>query len=685
MVTKGNYLYSRYCKSWRADNEANKRRKLGCTNWIEYRKWMCTTDLDNPNYYEGYIVFHDLGQFKSIRSAEQTIFQHPFFADKRIVDEDGSGTEFFDFPLYEQEILQKMCEIVVQYDAKVELINGDPFPNKIKKPIEEIPDDLPLPSLTQSMEIEAVGTIEARPYQEKCLMKMLTVMAGIIVAATGIGKTVIMCLYMQKVGGKYLIIVPSKTLVNQTVKTCRKILGKSFTVYAYNRYSQRVLSKKENIVVVGLYQSSHKLVKLKGLECIIYDECHSTVVLNPPKDKNGKLRLSMFQKLLRYDCKKFFFTATEKNIVSESEDRPIDMTKEDIYGPVIFRYDLASAVKDGWLCDYLFHLVATDNKLNSCIKYVKSSSKTVIFCGKQKTVEEVYKKLCKELPTTIKVCKLGEPDDIQISTNLFSEYKGRAVLVACRKITMGYDEPQIDTIIHFDLSTSSIMTHQRNGRAFRLHKYKIMARLIFLCDISGNDDDRKKKIRQLHRPVAYLKEMDSRFENRLEKEKMKSRGEFKTIDVIVEGNFDVTESREVYDRCWRVVEVKTTYSNAKDIIRLSKPRPNSWKAYLDLCNKDSRLFKNPEEEYEGQFEDRVEYLGLERSAYVSLQKYKNTFSMYNTDRLKLTDICTQLEKQDMFPPVDLVIDMYGLNCLNDIISLKNTIKITEKEFDRIFN
>lgn len=661
--------------------ENNKRIiKLGCTNWIEFRKWWGATERLHPSYYEWYIKIINLGNFKCIRSAEQTIFRHPFFSKRKVDNGIGSGDEFYEFYNYDNEC-QKACEILTQYGAVFQVIKGDPFltkPSSLPKEEEKIAPCDPLLPLTQPVTEE----IKLRPYQDKCLKKMMSVPTGIIVAATGIGKTIIMCMYMKDVGGKYLIVVPSKTLVAQTVKTCKNILGDSFTIQGYDDNINHWLSKRENVVIVGLYQSSHKLQRLEGLNCIIFDECHSTVVLNPPTDKKGERKLSRFQQLLHYECdRKFFFTATEKNI--QADGKVVSMDRVDVYGEVIFRYDLASAVKDGWLCDYLFHLVATDNRIDSCIKYVKSGYKSVIFCGRQDTVEKVCEILCKKLPNSIKVFKLGDSDDIQTNTRSFSDYKGQAVIIACRKITMGYDEPQIDTVIHYDLTTSSIMTHQRNGRTFRLWSDKVMATLVFLCDVSGDKEIRRGKIRQLHLPIAHLKEMDGRFEERVEKERMKIKGEFRIVEVIVNGNFDVTESKEVYDRCWRMVDgAETTYQKAKEIIKLSKPQ--SWKEYLELCDRDSRLYNIPEDVYKSQFEGRVEYLGLNRDNYISLQDYKKSFSEYNTNMLKLSEICICLEERSRFPPADLVVDMYRLNQLNDIISQKNSIEITDDEFDRMF-
>ena len=206
MISPGNYIYSRVSKGWKSNIQNKHIEKLGCTKWIEYRKWWGATERLYPSEYKWYIVINDLGRFSSVRQAEQTIFRHEFFSKRNVNNGVGSGDEFFKFSSYDNS-LQKACEILVQYDVKFEVVERDPFPNKPKslpKEEKEIPYEPPLPPLIKP----ETKHIESRPYQEKCLQNMLTVLTGIVIAATGIGKTIIMGMYMKKIGGRYLIVVP---------------------------------------------------------------------------------------------------------------------------------------------------------------------------------------------------------------------------------------------------------------------------------------------------------------------------------------------------------------------------------------------------------------------------------------------------------------------------------------------
>jgi superfamily II DNA or RNA helicase len=671
MSQKGLYIYSRGSQSWKSSN--NKViEKLGCTEWIEYRKWWGSTERLYPSFYNWYICIKDLGQFPTLRSAEATIFRHSFFKKRNINNGEGSGDEFFEFENYESS-RQKACEILVQYDVVFQVIEGDKFTTKPKnlpkQDTEELKDAIALPLITKQEK-----TKELRPYQIRCIEAMLSVVIGTIVAATGIGKTVIFCEYIKRVRGRYLIVVPSKKLISQTIKTCQKIVGDTFHVC---KYSENCSVDKENVIIVGTYQSSHKLVKINNIDCIIFDECHNTVILNRPENTE---EYSRYQKLLGHSCKKrFFFTATQKNILSDG--KVISMDNKDIYGDVIFRYDIGNAITDGWLCDYMFHLVATKNRINSCVKYIKDGYKTIVFCGKIKTVEQVYQELQTKLPERIKIFKLGNYDDTETNTRLFSSYIGQAVIIVCQKLSVGYDEPQIDTVIHYDLTTSSILTIQRN-RATRPYTDKVMAKLVFLCDISGEEEDRREKIRQLNSPIAYLKQIDYRLEKRIEKEKEKSKDEFSTMNIEVEGDFDTQEKKEIYDRCWKVLDrSELSYEQAKKII---KGKINSKKEYFELCKSDLRLPIDPKKEYPSIFVDWIDYFGLERTEYYSLETYKKRFNEKYNLEIDLVKICKELHLDDSKCPYpDIVTDMYKLSNLGELRSL-NTVKKVPADFERIF-
>jgi len=658
------FLYCRISKGWPSENKDKWVSKLGSTLSIENRKWQGSTERLYPTYYKWYITIKDLGRFPSVVSAEKTIYRHSFFSKRHINNGEGAGEEFYEFDNYDDPS-KKMCEILVQYDVIFKVTIGDTFTVKPPCIVDEVlPDAEPLPPITK----QETKEIQLREYQQTIVEKMRKARIGIIVLATGLGKTVTFCSYIKRrTRGRYIIVVPTKNLVNQTLNVCGKIIGNDFKYYKYEK-GIRIPDNTNNLVIVGTYQNSHNLCKIKNIDCIIFDECHNTVILNPPKNELEELTLSRFQLLLKYPCaKKFFFTATEKNLISD--DNYISMDNESIYGEILYKYDLDKAIEDGYLSDYIFHLVATDNKKLTTKEYVKRGYKSVVFCSRQDTVEEVYKYLKENLSKNIHIFKLGKHDDTDTNTKLFSEYKGQSVIVACKKINVGYDEPQIDTVIHYDISTSSIMTIQRNGRALRINDDKVMATLVFLCDVSGDENSRREEIQRLQRPVAYLKSIDSRLEKRIEKELTKGEKDFKIVDIKVEGNF-TDEKKEIYDRCWKMLNKRLTYGEVKEIIRRKNIPPCCKCDYKQICEEDPRIPVDPEEMFGHHFLGWVDFLEIDTTRYYTIEEckkkileYKNHISRY----IKPTKKCEKLRDIDQrFPHVDMWVHIYKLEKIDDI-------------------
>ena len=665
-----NYFYSRKSKSWRSENDDYYILKLGSTRHIQSRKWWGCTERLYPSYYVWYLHITNLGRFPNLVSAEKTIFNHPFFSSRNIYNGEGSGEEFFSFHSSDNP-LEKACEILIQYDAEFSVLHGDTFTTRPPTLIQDSEDvtSQPLPPITKL----PTKSLTTRPYQIQCVESMLGVDKGILILATGTGKTVIYSLYIQKCKGRYLIVVPTTTLVTQTVTKCKEILGDTFRVFEYKtdmKLPSRVSCK--DLVMVGTYQNSHNIRSVEDIDCIFFDECHSTVILKPPSHTERGLReLSRFQKLLDYPCKKKFFgTATEKNITSHTQ-KPISMDDEKIYGPVLYKYTLAEAISEGYLTDYTFDLVGTADKKEICIGYIKSGFKSLIFCSNLESVRQLYNTVHEALKTTsVKVYKLGEKEDVDINTKLFSEYKSQAVLISCRKINIGYDEPQIDTVIHYDISTSSIMTIQRTGRGLRLSPDKVMAKIVFLCDLSGDAESQKEEIKKLEAPISYLQLHDSRLRDRIAKELSKPSGLYKSINVKLQEGL---ENVKVYDRFWNLLSDSIiTYNQCKELIRRANPRVVSIREYAKLCDSEPRLPLNPEETFDREFKGWVDYLSVDVSHYYSEERCRELIRRCYDQISHIPELskrCKALRKTDpKFPPPDMWVHVYRLSSLEVIFT-----------------
>lgn len=692
------FLYAKKCKDWKSDEPDKIILKMGCTTDPESRKWSCITDHFNLPTYVWVITIFSLGQFTSLRQAEQTVFNYSYFKSRRRIND--AGTEYFQLEEYSNS-LQKVCEVLVQYDCLFSCTNEDIYLIKPRRKISEDfddsiddPDDVvPLNPITKPLESRVK---KLRPYQRDALHVLQQNSKGIVVMATGTGKTVVFCKYIKLTGkGLFLIVVPTLKLVSQTIAVCKKNIGEQ--VYKYSTYMKNknfIKSEDNPVVIVGTYMNSHNLHEIEGIDCIIFDECHSTVVGNREdnlttssdededeedekeiEDTISQGNLSRYQKLLGYKCtKKFFFTATEK-VKGLLSNQNISMDNEEIYGKVLYRYDLAKAISEGYLTDYKIEIVATENKEKACLNSVLKNTKSVVFCSTKKTVLKVYDYIETEKPDDLAVFKLNKDgEDIDSITKKFSEYEGRAVLISCKKINVGYDEPSVSNVIHYSVSTSSIMTIQRNGRGLRLYKDKIMATLVFLVDLSGDEESRKREIKALHKSVQYLKEFDTRLPDRIEKEKTKDKECYTTVDIKVEIS-DEKECRKIYNSCWEELQEKEylTFDEAKELVK--RKGIDSKEKYWEL--KDSRLPENPQEEYSGKFLDWVDYFGLERKEYLQYEVYKKEFNeLYRRlNEVELSKVCKVLEERgEGYPKADMITEIYKLPNLGAILEKKKETK-----------
>jgi hypothetical protein len=664
-----NYFYARTSKSWPSEKQHSHILKLGSTRHIEFRKWWCSTERLYPSYYLWYLHITGLGRFSNIVSAEKTIFRHPFFSSRNLHNGQGSGEEFYQFSEHDNP-LEKACEILVQYNVDFSIVHGDIYTTRPKSlPPEDnhTPISEPLPPVTKTV----TDLITPREYQLKAIENMKAVDKGVLVLATGTGKTVIYSMYIQQTGGRYLILVPTTILVDQTIRKCGDILGDTFLCLQYKTGSSiPSRSRCQNLILVGTYQNSENIQHVEDLDCIIFDECNCTVILNPETTEEGSLEYSTFQKLLRYQCKKKFFgTATQKNILSTSL-QPISMDDEKIYGPVLYKYTLAEAVNDGYLTDYTFDIVGTRDKNMSCLPYLTTRFKSIIFCANLKTVENLYSYLYDSLKSTsTTVYKLGKKEDVQTVAENFSKCKSRSVIVCCRKINLGYDEDQIDTVIHYDISTSSIMTIQRNGRALRLSSDKVMAKIVFLCDLSGDSESQKEEVKKLQAPIAYLQLYDSRLIDKIKKEQQKPNTLYKSINIKLD--YSTEDAVKVYDKFWNLLSGSSiTYKQCKELIRQCNPRIVSIRGYNKLSESEPRLPLNPEETFIGEFKGWADYLTVDTALYYSREECTDLIRRYYDQISHIPELskrCKALRKTDpKFPPPDMWVHVYGLSSLDVI-------------------
>jgi superfamily II DNA or RNA helicase len=603
--TNGNFLYCINSESWKYDDErlrnGEKIYKIGQTTNISRRKWDYLNYLPHQAKYSFWFEILEFGNFKgkTIEDIEQTLFKTPYF--KKIQYYHNSGVEFFKHDNIDL-IKTKIKGFLQSKNVIFNLYEIDIFLTRPRSTTSET--DI-LEEIVEKNKVIQLDKIELRTYQKEALNEMKIHKFGKVVLPTGSGKTIIFTEYIREVKGRYLIVVPSLILKRQICKVLKFTLDKSIEINT--KLEENI---KDYSVTISTYQLSTKLLK-NNWSCIIFDESHYTCIhTNTHRSKKEQNEYSMFQKLLKHKCSsKFFFTATLKNVYfvktteesktttteeSSHQNEIISMDNEKIYGKLLYEYGLDQAITDGYLMDYIFKIVGTSDKLSKLHGLIGNYQKIMIFCSCLKTVRMVYDSLSESqsnlnssISNVFKLdCKKSE--DIEDIVNKFGKCK-TGILIACKKGMVGYDEPSIECIIHFDISSSSIETLQKNGRALRIHEDKYIATIIFMVSLDKDEDKTKIQLKQLCRLIASYKIIDKRLRDRIESDSIQE----KTSNKWVELHIDYEEREvKVYNRFWNDIIFKEEKHIRNKIISENKRRRNANEEYIFSKNQCIEFFKS---------------------------------------------------------------------------------------------
>lgn len=553
-----------------------KKIKIGSTRDISRRKWDYFTYIPKTVKYYNYFEILDYGDFSKcinpIISMEKTLYKNNWFQKRRYL----KNKEFFS--IRETNLIEysnNVKYILDNYGVKFRMIKEDIFLTRPKREnnseLENCRRNWKNIEYKQDVSINAnpLDKIVLRNYQEECINLMKENNIGKFILPTGTGKTVIFLRYLS-FSKKSLILVPFIELINQVVEKSKYFNFGIIMSFCNGR--NRIINRKnkgDNILYISTYQSSDKekyeFLKEK-FDCIIFDECHYTVV----NEKNDN---STFQYMISNgkSNQKFFFTATEKNIRvknNEKTEEIFSMDNEKIYGPILYQLFLDTAIQNKILTDYNINFWLCKNKLK-CLGNIienKIGKRILIFCSRLSIVE-IIKVYIKENYKEIYVDIIdGNTKNFQRSEVLkkFREFNGISILVLCKMLSVGFDEPMVDIIIHYNRCNSSIDFMQKNGRSLRLFPEKNKSNIIILTNIEDNDQDIKYYKTLLNTVFAYDRRIIQKMKNLKEN---KERGIYSSIDI----KYDETDNvvYNIYDRYMNYLSSHLDY-NGCDVIERVK-------------------------------------------------------------------------------------------------------------------
>ena len=727
MKQTNGYIYVRNHSSYDADDAC----KMGKAKNIPERDAQYATGEVKRGYFE--IVFEVPS--KIVGLVEQ--FLQSEFIELNVKYD--AGTEFYKKKIvsliepclvangipYRKVSKQEISEMVRCNRVKktIQKINVKEFIHLLKSKREKTPSVLYTPRNDQALIIT-----KAVEHFHQCDK-------GILVLMCGVGKTLISLWITQELKANTILIgVPNKLLLKQW----EKVVGELFSnvpclVVSGGVETEMIIQFLEKYpnkcIVITTYSSAHKVFTATQenqyqFDMKINDEVHH---LTSTKLKIlDETERKCYVKMLKINStKQLSLTATlkllENNETNDSNDIVVSNDNVEYFGEVIDRKCLLWAIRENIICDYLIQTIITDEeKLEtqwglfhireendkrlflSAFAALKSvaeghSHHMLVYSNNTENsskVEQYVKMLLEKnyfdipgLYCSNYNSEMKSKEQKEILKNFEKAHFGIITCVYC--LGEGYDNHNIDAVVFAENMSSNIRIVQSALRASRKNKLepnkitKIILPILNREDwLENNNNPDLKKVRE----VIYQMGMEDETITqkikvfRFEVEKYRHNPKRRENNSIDFGEYDEEFTTKLRLKTTKRITLGTSYEKARKIIIESKNVKNK-EQYYDLCDTDTRLSREPELTYKGQFTSWVEYLGIER-VYYDLDTCKNKVIKYYPEIQKknmtdLLSIVNELCKVDpLFPPSGLWVEYYNVKDLQDIIPITNRKKKT---------
>jgi predicted helicase len=697
-MTKKGYIYVRTHESYDKFNAY----KLGKTDNIPNRDSNYTTsEIVKGKFIVVIEVDYDL--LDDIESKLKNYFK---LLEYHIYH--NGGTEFF-----KKDIQNKIIPFLNSNQINYKLLTDNEINNLIRKSKKHILDE----NIIKPREDQEIIINNLFSYLQKNDKALLILMCGI-------GKTLISLWTVEKLKFLKIIIgVPNTLLLKQWYSEISRIMNDINILLVKSGVSdndiKKFINENEKHIIITTYASSYKVVKAtKEINHIfdikINDECHHLTSKNMEKEKTTKTYVEMMK---INSIKQISLTATIKNLESNSSDLTI-ISNDDIeyFGNVIDKRCLLWAINNKIVCDYLIQTIITNNydinnlftkfkiinvndkrlflSAYSSLKSIKdgNSHHLLIYANSKENSSKIINYINQLIE--VKYFTINELNYNYYHSDMKSKEqkdilkkynKSKYGIISCVYcLGEGYDNKIIDGVVFAENMSSNIRIVQSALRAGRKNKNeptkltKIILPILNTNDLLSNDENIDlKKVREIiyqmgledETIMSKVKVFKINIENKPNNKEQK-----KNNNKIEFGIYDDELTKKLRLKSIPRYALDISYEKAK-LINKQKLKIKSKKAYLDLCEVDIRLPKNPEEKFKGSF-DWIDYLNIERIYYdldTCIEKV-NYYLFENQDikkdYLNLSIVCDKLCQLDNnFPPNGLWTDYYKVKNINEIIKI----------------
>lgn len=318
---------------------------------------------------------------------------------------------------------------------------------------------------------------------------------GLVIAATGTGKTYLSAFDVRNFGAKkVLFLVHNRLILTEAIKTFKKVFKGKKILELTGKTTLKEISKGDFIFSTDksaekfFYKSEN--FQRDYFDYIIYDEAHkigeTTIYRNLIEWFKPKFTLGITATPERSDNPKYLFEVFKYNVPYEI--RLLDALEHQLICPfTYYGYNIQEKLlksKERFNIEnlgiYLKNLILEKGHYGEHLK-------GIVFCRdvqEAKELSEEFNKL--DIPS---FCASGEGinrDEIEEAILSLKSNDGKDVQMICvvDRFNEGVDIPQVNTIIMLRNTTSSIIYLQQLGRGLRKtedpHKY------VTIFDIIGN-------------------------------------------------------------------------------------------------------------------------------------------------------------------------------------------------------
>jgi len=361
-------------------------------------------------------------------------------------------------------------EIYADHKKMQKLINDITLQNQLIKP--------------NYMQREALEKLEESRESKK----------GLVIAATGTGKTYLSAFDVQKIKAKkVLFLVHNRLILTSAISTYKKVFGADKTLELTSKNisdldSYQLIFTTDKTAKTHLYQKVSK----DYFDYIIYDEAH----------KIGET--TQYSKLINYFTPKFTLGIT----ATPERTKTPEYLFETFEYSVPYEIRLLDAMNHELVCPFTYFglnipdkFLAPNERFNipELVKYMKKlidkkghygqKLKGIVFCTDKKEANEINNELnnigFNSIVAVSGIDGMSREDIEKGITSLSSDESGTIELICVvNKFNEGIDIPEINTIFMLRNTTSSIVYTQQLGRGLRRtydeHKF------VTVFDLIGN-------------------------------------------------------------------------------------------------------------------------------------------------------------------------------------------------------